>query len=115
MVFDDTVYFLPCKSAEEAAFLGRMLNSPQAKEFYGSMAFWADKRPITVDLLRRLSLAKLAVALSCATDYERFAPPSASAGKAQQRTRQTPKAPSEQPSLGFRMNVPGPMDGDSSN
>ncbi len=74
VVFDDTVYFLPCQSEEEAAFLMDLLSSSLARDFYGSMVFWADKRPITVDLLRRLSLAKLAAEAGRSAEYERHAP-----------------------------------------
>ena len=74
VVFDDTVYFLACQSEEEAMFLSDLLNSPAARAFYGSMVFWADKRPITVDLLRRLSLAKLAAEMGRTVEYQRHAP-----------------------------------------
>jgi hypothetical protein len=76
VVFDDTIYFLSCWSEEEAAFLEEMLNSPPAIEFYGSMAHWDEKRPITVDLLKRLSMRKLAKELGRERDYARFSVPS---------------------------------------
>jgi len=72
VVFDDTVYLLPCWSEEEAAFLDDLLNSPPATEFYNSMAHWDEKRPITVDLLRRLSIRKLAAELRRESEYARF-------------------------------------------
>lgn len=71
-VFDDTVYFLPAYSEDEAAFLADILNGPIAQAFYGSMVFWEDKRPITVDLLKRLSLRKLASKVGRSAEYERF-------------------------------------------
>lgn len=71
-VFDDTVYFLSCRNEEEADFLFSLLNSEAAQEFYSSMIFWADKRPITIDLLKRLSIKKLAVHLGQGKTYERF-------------------------------------------
>ncbi len=71
-VFDDTVYFLPCQSEEEADFLCSLLDSKAAREFYGSMIFWADKRPITIDLLKRLSLRKLAAELGQSAAYAQF-------------------------------------------
>lgn len=71
-VFDDTVYFLPAHSEEEAVFLADILNGPLAQAFYGSMVFWEDKRPITVDLLKRLSLRKLASKAGRLAEYERF-------------------------------------------
>lgn len=73
VVFDDTVYFLACRSEEEADFLCSLLNSQAAHEFYNSMIFWSDKRPITVDLLKRLSLKQLACDLGQGELYDRFA------------------------------------------
>lgn len=72
MVFDDTIYFLPCWSEEEASFLGELLRSEAAHEFFDSMIYWNDKRPITVDVLKRLSIRKLAAALGLERDYARF-------------------------------------------
>jgi hypothetical protein len=68
-VFDDTVYFLPCWSAQEARFLNNMLNSKPAQEFLHSMIFWSDKRPITVDLLKRLNLHALSIELGREAKY----------------------------------------------
>jgi hypothetical protein len=72
-VFDDTVYFLPCYSKDEAEFLSCLLNSSPAREFYGAMVFWSDKRPITVELLRRLDIARIAAELGRSEEYESFA------------------------------------------
>jgi hypothetical protein len=60
VMFDDTVYFLPCQSQDEAEFICELLNSDESRSFLEAMIFWNDKRPITVDVLKRLSLAKLA-------------------------------------------------------
>lgn len=60
VMLDDTCYFLPCQTKEEAGTLGKMLNSPTASEFFSAFVFWDAKRPITVDLLRKLSLTALA-------------------------------------------------------
>jgi methylase of polypeptide subunit release factors len=73
VVFDDTVYFLPCWSEAEARFVGNLLNSKPASEFYGSMIFLTDKRPITIEILKRLSLGALSEELGCETEYQRFA------------------------------------------
>ena len=70
-VFDDTVYFLSCRNEEEADFLFSLLNSEVAR-FYSSTIFWADKRPITIELLKRLSIEKLAIYLGKVKDYEWF-------------------------------------------
>lgn len=60
VVHDDTCCFLPCGSEWEANLLVRMLMSNQAQDFLGSMVHRASKRPITVSLLRSLSLTGLA-------------------------------------------------------
>jgi hypothetical protein len=60
MVLDDTCYFLPCPSLAHAESLAEMLNSTAAKEFLSALIFWDAKRPITIDILRQLSLDALA-------------------------------------------------------
>jgi hypothetical protein len=57
--FDDTVYFLPFDKFEDAQIVLDMLNSIPAQTFLESMVFWDEKRPITVDLLKRLDIGKL--------------------------------------------------------
>ncbi|WP_341792925.1 N-6 DNA methylase [Rickettsia endosymbiont of Ceutorhynchus obstrictus] len=59
VVFDDTVYFLPCDSEKEARFICELLNSYTARLFLESFIFWNDKRPITIDILKRLSIENL--------------------------------------------------------
>ncbi len=61
--FDDTVYFLPFDSRDEAKSVFEMLNSAPAQNFLESMVFWDEKRPITVDLLMRIDIGKLATLL----------------------------------------------------
>lgn len=73
VVFDDTVYFLPCWSEAEARFIGMLLNSEPAKAFYESMIFWTDKRPVTIELLKRLDLGAVSVEMNCLTQYQQFA------------------------------------------
>lgn len=72
VVFDDTVYFLSCETRDEARFLERILNSQPAREFYESMVFWSEKRPITVELLRRLDLHALSIECGLEQEYTRF-------------------------------------------
>ncbi|MCK8636384.1 SAM-dependent methyltransferase [Parasaccharibacter sp. TMW2.1885] len=71
-VFDDTVYFLPCWSEKEADFLYEILTSPQAMGFYNSMIHWDEKRPITISLLKRLNIEKLAEKLGRFKEYNEF-------------------------------------------
>jgi hypothetical protein len=75
VVFDDTVYFLPCWSEEEASFVEALLRSKAAQAFYLSMIHWGEKRPITVDVLKRLSIQKLSAMLGREQDYDRFTGP----------------------------------------
>ncbi len=60
IVLDDTCYFMPCQSEEEAQYLAELLNSAVAEEFFKSFIFWDAKRPITASILKRLSLVALA-------------------------------------------------------
>lgn len=57
---DDTVYFLGCRTEKEAKTLAKWLNSTMCQQFLGSMIFWKDKRPITINLLERLNIRELA-------------------------------------------------------
>ena len=72
VVFDDTVYFLSAKTEAEATFLADLLNSKPCQEFLESMVFWSDKRPITVDLLKRVDLGKVALGLGRIAEYRSF-------------------------------------------
>jgi len=64
VVFDDTCYFLACSSEEESRRVVELLNSNVARDFYRAFVFWDAKRPITAELLQRLSLPGLARALN---------------------------------------------------
>ncbi len=69
VIFDDTVYFLPCYSAEEADFVTLLLNSHPAQEFLTALIHWADKRPITIELLKRIDLRAVARSLGIEARY----------------------------------------------
>jgi len=60
VMLDDTAYFLPCETEQEAEYIASLLNSRIATEFLCAFIFWDAKRPITVQLLRRLDLLALA-------------------------------------------------------
>jgi hypothetical protein len=72
VVFDDTVYFLPCSSKDEADFLFAVLTSEAAADFFRAMISWDEKRPVTVEMLRRLSIEKLAKKLRLDRKYAQF-------------------------------------------
>jgi hypothetical protein len=59
-MLDDTSYFLPCETREQADCLASLLNSTAAQSFYSAFVFWDAKRPITSDLLHRIDLRLLA-------------------------------------------------------
>jgi hypothetical protein len=56
VMFDDTCYFLPCSTAEEAAALAALCNDPITLGFLSSASFRDAKRPITKTLLQRIDL-----------------------------------------------------------
>lgn len=72
VVFDDTVYCLSAKTESEAIFLAELLNSKPCQAFLESMVFWSEKRPITVDLLKRVDLEKVAKRLGRSAEYRLF-------------------------------------------
>jgi hypothetical protein len=59
-MLDDTCYFVSCDTQDEAVLIADLLNSKPAKEFLSSLIFWDSKRPITIDILRRIDLLFLA-------------------------------------------------------
>ncbi|HSN74499.1 MAG TPA: N-6 DNA methylase [Anaerolineae bacterium] len=60
VVLDDTCYFFPCQSRDEAEFFAGLLNAEVAQRFLCSLIFFDSKRAITIDVLRRIDLLKLA-------------------------------------------------------
>jgi hypothetical protein len=63
VVLDDTSYFVPCQSEREARYIAGLLDSQPAREFFAAFVFWDAKRPITIEILRRLDLSALAYEL----------------------------------------------------
>lgn len=72
VLFDDTVYFISCKSKDEAEFIASLLNSKTSKEFISSIIFWTDKRPVTINLLKRINIKALAKACGKEEEYNFF-------------------------------------------
>jgi hypothetical protein len=60
VMVDDTCNFIPCQSKKEADLLCGLLSSTEAKAFLKSLVFTDSKRPITIDVLRRISFVELA-------------------------------------------------------
>lgn len=69
VAFDDTVNFLSFDTEEEARFIFHLVTSPPSLEFLDSMIFWDEKRPITTQILRRLSFKELASELGVLDQY----------------------------------------------
>ena len=74
IVLDDTGYFAACSTEEEAVLIASLLNSEAARGFFSSYVFWDAKRPITVDLLRRLDLSAVAHEIGKADEFRRLSP-----------------------------------------
>lgn len=70
VMFDDTINFLAFDTEEEARFVYRLITSDPALTFLESMIFWDEKRPITTEILRRLSLRELAMELGELVQYQ---------------------------------------------
>lgn len=59
IMFDDTAYFLPFDNEHAARAVLAGLQTEPALAFLESQVHWDDKRPITVDLLKRLDISKV--------------------------------------------------------
>ncbi|MCT0200629.1 N-6 DNA methylase [Synechococcus sp. CS-1325] len=71
-VFDDTVSFLSFESYDQALFVRDLLMTEEAQLFYESQIFWDEKRPVTTDILKRLSLLALSICLGEEQEYSRL-------------------------------------------
>ncbi|MFM7881956.1 MAG: SAM-dependent methyltransferase, partial [Microcystis panniformis] len=60
VIFDDTVYFLSFDDLDTAQKTLQLLNSSLGREFYSSLIFWDEKRPIKTRILNSLNLSVLA-------------------------------------------------------
>jgi hypothetical protein len=59
IMVDDTCYFIPCSSKNEATFITEQLNSETCLKFINSLVFFDAKRPVNIDILSRIDLKKL--------------------------------------------------------
>ncbi|MEI7866796.1 MAG: hypothetical protein WCI11_02805 [Candidatus Methylumidiphilus sp.] len=60
VMLDDTCYSIACSSKYESCLIADLLNSDTSQRFLRSLVFLDSKRPITTDVLRRISLVSLA-------------------------------------------------------
>ncbi len=72
ILLDDTCYFVPCASEDEAEFVCELLNSDISQRFLRSLIFLDSKRPITIDVLNRIDFKRLAEHLNRAAEALRF-------------------------------------------
>ena len=72
VMMDDTIYFLPCQSEAEADFILELVRSQPFAELLNAMVFNGEKRPITAELLKRISLELVAEQLGRANEYAAF-------------------------------------------
>ena len=59
VVFDDTCYFLPSNSREEALIWFSLLTHPKSMAFFDALIYWKAKRPITKQILQQVNLQEL--------------------------------------------------------
>jgi hypothetical protein len=74
IMVDDTCYFIPCESEEEAFFIAGLLNSEACINFIKSLVFFDSKRPVTIDILKRVDIKKLADSLNLTDKVLRYLP-----------------------------------------
>lgn len=73
VMVDDTCYFIGCQSRKEAELLYNLLCTTDARAFLNSLVFTDSKRPVTIDVLRRLSFVELARAHGKLDELEQYA------------------------------------------
>ena len=61
---DDTCYFIPCESKEEAELISNLLNSEASINFIKSLVFFDAKRPVNIDILKRIDIKKIAESIN---------------------------------------------------
>jgi len=84
IVVDDTCYFVPCHTRDEAVFVEELLNSDPAGKFIRSLVFFDAKRPVNAGVLRRIDLKKLAECLLRVDEAQEFLPGAAFEEQGQQ-------------------------------
>ncbi|NWF92685.1 MAG: SAM-dependent DNA methyltransferase [Syntrophaceae bacterium] len=77
IVLDDTCYFIPCSSEHEASFACLLLNSDLAKRFLHALVFFDAKRPVTIDVLNRIDLKRVADRLGLESEARKYFPDAA--------------------------------------
>lgn len=86
VMVDDTCYFIGCQSKKEAELLCCLLSTIDARAFLKALVFTDSKRPITIDILRRLSLVELARAHGKLDELEQYVNCAKTGGSADHQT-----------------------------
>jgi hypothetical protein len=74
VMIDDTCYAIACASEQEAILICNLLNSQPSQSFLAALTFDDAKRPITIDVLRRISLEAIACQLGCIKQLSSWLP-----------------------------------------
>ena len=69
VMLDDTCYSIPCSTEAEATLLCELLSSEPAVDFLRSLVFMDSKKPITVEILKRISFISIARTLGKLQSY----------------------------------------------
>ncbi|MEI6564574.1 MAG: SAM-dependent DNA methyltransferase [bacterium] len=72
IVLDDTCYFIPCASEDESRFICELLNSDICQRFLRSLVFLDAKRPVTIDILNRIDLKRVAERVNRVAEAQKF-------------------------------------------
>jgi hypothetical protein len=72
IVLDDTCYFIPCASKKEAHVICELLNSDVCQRFLRALIFFDSKRPVTIDVLSRIDLKRVAERVNRLGEVRRF-------------------------------------------
>lgn len=72
VVLDDTCYSIACGTEQEATFVCLLLNSDITKRFLHSLVFFDAKRPVTIDVLNRIDLKRVAERLGLEIDVRNY-------------------------------------------
>lgn len=70
VIFDDTCYHLSFDSPESARLAADLLNDDSSRALLASLIFWDAKRPITIEVLQRLDLRRVAERLGLTDRFD---------------------------------------------
>ena len=70
IVFDDTCYFLACKSEKEAILIKSIMESKACSEILNACIFWDSKRPVTKDVLKIIDIIAFSKYLEMGDELE---------------------------------------------